>query len=707
MTDLAEIAAAPMSETPKRSLAEDFGVASIAGLWRFRLDATMKITLILPPGGADVSQFPCGGGAHGRRLFDVLDVAMIERGALDFARAFKAHQDIKNCKFVRRRASGEYHTLIISGVAVFNEAQAFQGYHCTVADITAAAGAGPDTRHQAAALDAFIRHLPNLVVVKDVEGRFLAVNPLAERSYGVPGGQLLGKTAEEALSQSAAAECSKEDMTVLGKEATREVEQTFQWPDGPHTFHTVKFPIFDPDRILVGVGAIGIDITQRKRIEAGLYQRANFDPVTDLPNRRLTMDRLDQAMALARRTRAVVGVMMLDVGDFTEINEALGHVEADWLLINTANTLRGLCRETDTVGRLSGDTFCIVLPNLKNVAELERVAEKVLKGINKIRAGGENQVALMPSIGTAIFSIDADQSEDLIACAKLALDHAKQQGRNRSVHFNSALSGPNARRRKIANQLRQAIVNNELTLAYQPIIDAKSGRTVSVEALARWTSSELGVVPPDEFIPIAEDTGLIGDLGAWVFRTACTDAKTLNPPGAPPIVVAVNFSVKQLADKNVVKMVEAAIAEVGIDPRLMKVEMTETAFADDVTTFQNALEGFRGLGVGTALDDFGTGYSSLAYLNKYRFTQLKIDKSFVCDVVSNEDGRLLVESIIRMAHNLRLEIVAEGVETEDQVTLLSRLGCDQFQGYFVSRPISLAEMEELLEMEKSEFVEVA
>ena len=679
-----------------------FTAATIAGLWRFRLDASMRITLILPPDEADLAQFPCGENANGRRLFDVLDVALIERGSLEFARKFKAQERISNVKFVRHTLWGADRTLFISGVPMKSETGDFAGYDCTVADVSAAFASAQETRHDGAALDAFIRHLPNLVVVKDVEGRFLAVNPLAERSYGVPGGQLLGKTADEVLPRATAAECTKEDSVVLSKEAVREVEQTFQWPDGPHTFYTVKFPIFDTDRALVGIGSIGVDITQRKRIEAGLYQRANFDSVTDLPNRRLVMDRLEQAMALARRTRTIVGVIKLDIGDFTGINDALGHVAADWLLINIATSLKSLCRETDTVGRLTGDTFCVVLPNLKSVAELERVAEKVLKGLRTVRVSADLDMFVEPSLGSAIFPVDADTGDELISCAQMALEHAKQQGRNRVANFNAALAGPGVRRMKIASQLRNAIALNEIGLAYQPIIDAKSGKTVSVEALVRWTNPELGSVRPDEFIPVAEENGLINQIGAWVFKTACADGKRLNPPGAPPIVVAVNFSVMQLADKNIVRMVEGCLADVDLDPKLIKIEMTESAFADDVSTFQGALEGFRNLGIGAALDDFGTGYSSLAYLNKYRFTQLKIDKSFINDVSASADGRLLVESIIRMAHSLRLETVAEGVETEEQVALLSTLGCDQFQGYFVSRPVSLAEVESMIALEKHE-----
>ena len=542
-------------------------------------------------------------------------------------------------------------------------------------------------------LGAFIRHVPNLVVVKDVEGRFMAVNPLAERTYGVARKSLIGKTAADVLAPDVALECAKEDNAVLETETVHEVEQHFAWPDGIHTFHTVKFPIFDSERTLVGTGSIGIDITEHKRVEDGLYKRANFDAVTELPNRRLIMDRLDQALAFARRGNTLVGVMKIDLGDFTAINEARGRIAADWLLIDVASTLRDLCRETDTIGRCEGDQFCIVLPNLKNEGELDMIAAKILAALKAPRIIGDEQIFIQPSVGTALFPADSQHGEDMVRSAKIALDLAKAQGRGRVERFTSQMSGASVRRTKIESQLRNAVERNELSLVYQPLIDCKTGKLASVEALVRWNNPELGMVRPDEFISVAEDRGLIGGIGAWVFKTACAAAARLNTDSASPVTVAVNFSVKQLADKGIVDMVADCIKDAGIAPHLIKVEMTESAFADDVSVFQHALDGLRGLGVGIALDDFGTGYSSLAYLHRYRFNQLKIDKSFIDNIASKGDGYLLVESIIHMAHSLRLDIVAEGVETQEQVDLLSELGCDYFQGYFFSKPVALVDVQ--------------
>jgi diguanylate cyclase (GGDEF)-like protein len=388
------------------------------------------------------------------------------------------------------------------------------------------------------------------------------------------------------------------------------------------------------------------------------------------------------------------------MGDFRSINEAMGQIASDWLLIDVAATLRDNARETDTVARLESDVFVLLLPNLKSSEELDMVAEKVLAALKEPRTLGEEQVFIQPSIGSALFPTDAQQGKDLLHCAQMALGKAKDAGRGQAFRFKAAVSGAFARRTKIEGHLRQAEERNELTLAYQPIIELATGEIACAEALLRWTNTELGSVAPDEFIGIAEETGIIGGIGAWVLNQACRDAKKMNRGTAKPLVIAVNMSVKQLADENIVGTVSDILAKHDMNPAHLKIEMTETAFAGDTKIFQSALEGLRGLGLNIALDDFGTGYSSLSYLHRYRFNQLKIDKSFISNLAAGGDGYLLVENIIRMAHSLRLEVVAEGVETKDQVDLLRELQCDKFQGYFVSKPVALADFQKLLTRER-------
>jgi diguanylate cyclase (GGDEF)-like protein/PAS domain S-box-containing protein len=671
-------------------------VAAIADIWQFWLDAAMTISLILPPSGASFDMFPCGESAIGRPLFEVIDLESNVTNAVELYNRFRAQEKFHNVKFSLGGVGAPARVVLISGTPVFNTSGEWQGYRCTVADVTAATGAANDIREYEAILAAFIRHVPNLVVVKDVEGRYMALNPLAERTYGVPRGRLIGRQAADALSPEIAAECVKEDLEVLESEEVRETQQTFPAPDGARVFRSVKFPIFDADRSLVGTGTIGVDITEFRNAEDRLYQRANFDTVTGLPNRHLLHDRLDNVIALARRAETKVGVIALDVGDFTSINEAIGHVASDWLLTDVATALRQLCRETDTVARLDGDVFAIILPSLKQPEELDAIAEKILKALKEPRMVGEDQVFIQPSIGTALFPADSQHGKELVHYAKMALDHAKEGGRGQAARFRPAITDAFARRMKIESHLRQAIECDELFLVYQPIVDMASGGVVGAEALLRWTNSDLGVVPPDEFIPVAEATGLIGAIGEWVLERATQDAKRMNSDGVSvPVTVNVNMSVKQLADSTLTQTIARILAKHELGASHLRLEMTETAFAGDTAIFQAALEGLRTLGLTIALDDFGTGYSSLSYLHRFRFHQLKIDKSFIDNISSDNDGFLLVENIIRMAHSLRLEVVAEGVETAEQVLRLHTLKCDKIQGYFISRPLPLPDFEKL------------
>jgi len=661
-------------------------------MWQITIDPSMIITSIHPTeddvGVKDSSRLQKN--IIGRDFLTALEVDLRSYSAKQFGSLIRARTDVRNLRLDKLDAN--YSTVTVNAFPIRAADGTFGGYRCTVIDPDRPVRRNRPVNQYESVLSAFVGHVPNMVVVKDVEGRYITLNPLAERIYGLAQAEMLGQRAEDVLPANLVEECVRGDSMVLECEAPVEIEQTFQWADGPHTFSTVKFPVFDADHCLVGIGAIGIDITQQKAVEDGLYRHANLDPLTGLPSRRLMLDRFQQAAAIAQRAGTNVGVLLLDLGDFTAYNETQGHAAGDQLLVQAGERIRTVCREADTVGRISGDVFSIILPNISKREEMETVARKIITSL-KEQAPDEMHGFIQPSIGMALFPHDSENAEDILRCAKLALNRAKQQGRGSFNYFSSELTGPFLRRLSIENKLRGALQRGELYLAYQSIVTTENGEVVGAETLLRWTNPELGVVRPDEFIPIAEDAGLIKEIGAWVMATACDDAMLLNPPGAHRVTISVNVSVKQLSDEHILDVVAECLRNSQIDPALLKIEITESALADNVKLVRHVVDGLRTLGVLVSLDDFGTGYSSLAYLHQFSFSQLKIDKTFVDGLVERGDGYVLVDGIIRMAHALRLEIVAEGVETAEQRAILAELGCDKCQGYHFGKPMPLSDFQ--------------
>jgi diguanylate cyclase (GGDEF)-like protein/PAS domain S-box-containing protein len=684
----ADTQARPHSQTGQESLAT---LSAQLQMWQITIDPSMIITSVHPPVEGENHEGAFERDIIGRDFLTALEVDLRSYSAKQFGSLIRARADVRNLRLDKWDSNRS--TLTVNAFPIRETDDTFSGYRCTVIDPDRPVLRNRPVNQYEAVLAAFVGHVPNMVVVKDIEGRYITLNPLAERIYGLAQADMLGHRAEDVLPADLVDECVRGDSLVLECEAPVEIEQTFQWADGPHTFSTVKFPVFDADHCLVGIGAIGIDITQQKAVEDGLYRHANLDPVTGLPNRRLVLDRFQQAAAIAQRASTGVGVLLLDLGDFTAYNESRGHVAGDQLLVHAGERIRSVCREADTVGRISGDLFSIILPNIAKREEMETVARKILASLKTQTHDEMRDSFVQPSIGMALFPHDSEHAEDLLRCAKLALDRAKQQGRGSFQYFSSELTGPFLRRLAIENKLRGALQRGELHLAYQPIVETERGDVVGAEALLRWTNSELGSVRPGEFIPIAEDAGLIKDIGAWVMATACDDIMLLNPPGAPRVTISVNVSVKQLSDEHILDVVAACLKSSQIDPSLLKIEITESAFADNVQLVRHVVDGLRALGVLVSLDDFGTGYSSLAYLHQFSFSQLKIDKTFVDGLVERGDGFVLVDGIIRMAHALRLEIVAEGVETAEQRGILAELGCDKCQGYHFGKPVPLSEFQ--------------
>ncbi len=443
--------------------------------------------------------------------------------------------------------------------------------------------------------------------------------------------------------------------------------------------------------------AIIQDITERRQSEERLHHLAHYDTLTNLPNRVLLHDRLNQAMREADRRERLVGVMFLDLDHFKVINDTLGHDIGDGLLKVVAERLAICLRPGDIVSRLGGDEFTIALANVAHVDDVTRVAQKILdQFISPFRIGGRD-LFISPSIGITLYPLDEKDAASLLKDADIAMYRAKELGRNRYQYYTPELNVRAARRLELETGLRQAIERQEFILHYQPLVDMKTGQIRGMEALLRWQHPEYGLIPPMDFIPLAEETGLIIPIGQWVLKTACVQTKAWHDAGFPSLQVAVNLSSKQLRDKNLIDVVQQALKEAGIEARYLDLELTESVLMQDMEMAAMILKELKAIGVSFSLDDFGTGYSSLSYLKRFPIDYLKIDRSFVQDIAMDSFGAGLVQAIIAMANVLNIKVIAEGVETQEQQELLRRYGCDITQGYYCSKPLAVQTFTKLLQ----------
>ncbi|WP_365756012.1 EAL domain-containing protein [Noviherbaspirillum sp.] len=447
------------------------------------------------------------------------------------------------------------------------------------------------------------------------------------------------------------------------------------------------------------------DITATKKYEAELEFQANRDALTGLANRNLVRDRLSQAIAYASRYEHLVWVAFINLDRFKLVNDTLGFEAGDTVLKQIGERLRETVRDTDTVGRLSGDEFVLILPERTDETLAATAVQRIMDAIAKPLVIAGHEIFPSCSIGVAAFPADGAEAEILVKHAHIAMYRAKEVGSNNFQFYAPAMNERAMERLRIETDLRNALERNELLLHYQPQVDMRSGRIVGVEALIRWQHPEFGMVPPARFIGLAEETGLIQPIGAWVLRTACRQNKAWHDAGLGDARVAVNLSVRQFAQADLVQSIAAILEETGLEARYLDIEVTESLVMADVDRAVTILGELKSLGVKISIDDFGTGYSSLAYLKRFPVDVLKIDKSFVQDITIDPDDAAIVRSIISLAHSLRINVIAEGVETEAQLAYLRRHACDQMQGYYFSRPIAAEDLEDALRQGKKLSVE--
>ena len=427
-----------------------------------------------------------------------------------------------------------------------------------------------------------------------------------------------------------------------------------------------------------------------------LRHLASHDALTGLPNRVLLDDRLAQAVAHAERDGQAFAVAMLDLDRFKLVNDSFGHRAGDELIKEVAHRLAAIARSTDTVARLGGDEFLFIMDRIEQRAEAEQIARRAVEVLQAPIPLAGVDIHTSASIGIALFPDDGKSVEALIANADAAMYCAKQRGRNNIQHYAPGMNAVTQEKVKLESDLHEALALGQFELHYQPKVDTVSGAIHGAEALVRWRHPERGLVPPGEFIPLAEECGLIDAIGEWVVRESCRQARAWQHEGLPHLRVAVNLSAFQFRHGNLLQMIRAALSAADLDPRCLEVEITESALMSDPEESVSILEQLSRMGVVVSVDDFGTGYSSMSYLRRFPIDKLKIDRGFIGELLSRPDDASIVKAIVSLAHSLHLKVVAEGVETSEQLEFLRSLGCDQYQGFCFSPAVPASQFTELM-----------
>ncbi len=532
------------------------------------------------------------------------------------------------------------------------------------------------------------------IIVTDAQGIIVAANPALTRITGYAREELIGNTPQilqSGLQDRAFYAAMWQSIMVTGK---WEGEVWSKRKDGviyPEILNisTVR----DEKQRVRNYIAILTDISRQKDVENKLQRIAFHDDLTGLPNRALFKERLGLAIASAHRNREILAVLCIDLDHFKVVNGTLGHADGDTLLQEIARRLVRSVRENDTVARQGGDEFSIILQSLNVSEDAITAVNKIMQAVRVPVVVGERELFVSASIGISFYPDDGDRLEALMMNADTAMYHAKEQGRNGYQLYTMGMNSHFHERMALESDLRYALERNELMLFYQPQTELSSGRIVGAEALLRWQHPKRGLILPDEFIPLAEQSGLIIPIGEWVLRAACTGMKRWHDAGAPLIRVAVNLSARQFAQPDLIQLVATALAESGLSAQFLELEITESCLMPGAV---GTLRTLKRMGVQIAIDDFGTGYSNLSYLKKFPINSLKIDQSFVQNIATDHNDAAIVRAIIAMSASLGLKVVAEGVETKEQQQLLSQYQCTIAQGYLLGRPMPAAAFEQLL-----------
>lgn len=533
-----------------------------------------------------------------------------------------------------------------------------------------------------------VQQSPVSVMITDNKGRVEYVNPTYEATTGYNRNEVLGNLPDVMAGDFVSLEQNAEvwDAVNKGKEWRGEFCNNRKNGEVFWEYVTVA-PIRDEAGDLTNLLISKEDITYRKEAEEKIYRQANFDDLTGLPNRDLTLDRLDQALERSDHAALIV----VDVDNFKKVNDSLGHAVGDEVLKIVVERISSCLDQGQTVGRVSGDEFAVVVSEMTAVSEAEALIGRILEAFSTSLEINDHEIFTTISAGVAVYPEDGLEPSILFRNSEAALSKAKEEGRNGFNFFTSHMNERAEERLLLESGLRKALENDELCLFFQPIVSAQTGQIIGAESLIRWAHPNKGMIFPDQFIPLAEETGLIVPIGKWVIEEACKCIKDFHAIGFGDFYVTVNVSPQQVWSGTLVETVEDSLKKNGLSPKYLVVEMTESVCLHDTDETLKNLQELNDLGVKLAVDDFGTGYSSLSYLKRYPFHTLKIDRTFVRDIPEDKDDMALANAMIAMAHSLSLKVVAEGVETNEQITFLREGGCDLLQGYYYSKPIAKAD----------------
>ena len=538
---------------------------------------------------------------------------------------------------------------------------------------------------QQAILDTVLGNIRDAVVVADGDLRPLRINNAFEALTGHSGDDVFGRAAD------AATTAYNEISAALAASDGGRWEGTLRCADGSdRPFELTTAAVVggqDLPSHYVGMLRAGIVPTSERRF--------GYDELTGLPNQDIFVDRVDQAVLQHKRTGSAVALLIMGLDRFTLVNDALGHAAGDRMLVEVARRLRQCVRETDTAVRLEGDRFAMVM-SIADVDDSVIIAEKVLSAAKEPFMMDGQEVVCTFSIGIALFPQDAGTGTQLIKLAEHALHYAKTSGRNQFQFFSKDMNVKAKSRLDLEARMRRALTNDEYVVYYQPKVCNEDETIVGAEALVRWKDPERGLISPAEFIPIAEETGLIEQIGTWVLNDSCRQNRLWQQMGIPPLKVSVNVSTRQFRSRVFVETVTSALADSGLDPAWLELEITESMLMNDVEAAVVKMTALRALGIGLSIDDFGTGYSSLSYLGRFPITTLKIDRAFISDVNTNPKTAEIARAIIGLSKGLNLEVVAEGAELIEHVDFLKEHGCHTVQGFFYSKPVPAAEFEAML-----------